>query len=147
MYVLDSDVFTAYYTRENPSPPLRYRIESTPYKDLWITAVNVEESTKGALKLIQKYSEARDGEGLTSAYDLLLKVQFALTKPQILPFDKAALQEYVKIPRGVEKIVKARDCRIASIAVARGYTVVTFNERDFTRIQAVIPVKFVNWAS
>lgn len=149
MYVLDSDVFTAYYTRENPSPPLKYRIESTPYEQLWITAINVEESTNGALKLIRQYNELKDENRarLILAYDLLLKVQLALSRPQVLPFDAAAYAEYVKIPREIEKIVKTRDCRIAAIAVSRGYTVVTINTQDYERIKRAIPVQVVNWAA
>jgi predicted nucleic acid-binding protein len=148
VYVLDSDVFSLYYVRENPTPPLKYRIESTPYEQIWITAINVEESTKGALKLIQEYNELKDENRikLTSAYDLLLKVRLALSKPQILDFDAKAYAEYEKIPRGLEKIVKTGDCRIAAIAVSRGYTVVTRNTRHYERIQQVIPVQFVNWA-
>lgn len=148
MYVLDSDVFSLYYVRENPSPPLKFRIESTPYRQLWITAINVEESTKGALKLIQRYNEEKGEKraGLTLAYDLLLKVKLALSKPQVLPFDDAAYAEYVKIPRGIEKTVKTRDCRIAAIAVSRDFTVITKNTQDFARIQQAIPVKFLDWS-
>jgi predicted nucleic acid-binding protein len=148
VYVLDSDVFSLYFVRENPSPPLKYRIESTPYEQLWITPINVEESIRGALKLIQQYNEAKDDSRarLTFAYDLLLKVKLALSKPQILPFDDKAYAEYAKIPRGLEKTVKTGDCRIAAIAVSRDYTVITKNIRDYARIQTAIPVKFLDWS-
>lgn len=148
MYVLDSDVFSLYYVRENPSPPLKFNIESTPYEHLWITAVNVEESMKGVCNLIQKYNAAKDKERakLASAYDLLLKVSLALSKPQMLPFDSAAYLEYAKIPRGIEKIVKTSDCRIAAIAVSLDYTVVTKNIKDFKRIRESITVKFIDWS-
>lgn len=149
MYILDSDVFSLYFVRENPSPPLRYRIESTPYEQLWITAINVEESMAGALKLIRKYNEARGEERakLPMAYDLLLKAKLALSRPQILPFDAAAYAEYLRIPREIERIVKTKDCRIAAIAVSRGYRVITKNTRDFERIRAAIPVDFDDWSA
>lgn len=150
MYVLDTCVFSPYYVRENPKPPLKEKIESTPYEELWITAITVEETIQGALRLIreidnQKLEKQRE---LPAAYDLLVKVTYALNKPQILPFDKAAFDVYKTIPEKVRK-GKTRDCRIAAITVSRGrpFTLVTHNEDDFRDIKrnALPQLDFVNW--
>ena len=148
MYVLDTCIFSLYFVRENPTPPLKEKILATPDTELWITSITVEEGLDGAFTLIRK----RDAlpihrqDSLVLAYDLLEKVFFALHRPQHLPFDAAAFAVYKTIPSTVRK-GRTRDCRIASVAVSMGYTVVTRNTEDFKEIKKALPsLQFVDWS-
>jgi tRNA(fMet)-specific endonuclease VapC len=148
VYVLDTCVFSPYFIRENSQPPLKERIESTPFEDIWITAITHEEAIQGAFKLINKYESLKieSQDKLIWAYDLLGQVVFALTKPQLLSFSDAAFAVYRGIPERVRK-GRTRDCRIASIAVSQDYTVVTHNIDDFSEIKskALPQLKYTRW--
>lgn len=148
MYVLDTCIFSLYFVRENPTPPLKEKILATPDNELCITSITVEEGLSGAFTLIRK----RDGlqihqqASLVDAYSLLNTVFFALHRPQHLPFDSAAFAVYKTIPTNVRK-GRTRDCRIASVAVSLGYTVVTRNTEDFEVIKKALPsLRFVDWS-
>lgn len=64
-----------------------------------------------------------------------------------LPFDLAAQRIYESIPKRVKDNAKIRDCRIASIQVALGadWTVITADQKDFQKIEKVIPVQWDDW--
>jgi predicted nucleic acid-binding protein len=64
---------------------------------------------------------------------------------QIKPFDEAALREFNNMSGAGH--VGVRDRRMAAIALANDFTVVTNNERDFDAIKVVRPeLRIENWA-
>src|SRR5689334_12632365 len=93
---------------------------------------------RGALDVVKR--EERIGK-LARGYDFLLRVSTDLTRYPILPFDKVAEEIYQAMPALVKRI-GARDCQIAAIAIALGFTVVSRNTRDFQRIPQL---KFEDW--
>ncbi len=72
---------------------------------------------------------SRDREGNAARTGLLLEPM------EILPFDSDAAQAHARIRRAVRKLpIGERDLVIASVAVARGLTLVTGNHRDLRRV-------------
>lgn len=102
----------------------------TPYGDIWVCIISVEEAIEGARKLIYKKRQ------VVAGYALLTRVFIHYSRFQILPFDEAALKAFEAFPKEAKLVSKA-DRQIAATAVARNYTVVTRNLRDFSRIPGV----------
>jgi predicted nucleic acid-binding protein len=119
---------------------------SDPRTNLRITIVTAEEMLAGRiLDLNRDPKKVPRLEPLHTRYRLLQETYDALMDYRPLPFDEAAQAIYESIPKNIRDNAKARDCRIAAIAVANNHTVITANTKDFARIQTAIPVKFVDW--
>jgi len=72
---------------------------------------------------------SRDRESNAARTGLLLEAM------EILPFDSDAAQAHARIRWAVRKLpIGERDLVIASVAVARGLTLVTGNHREFRRV-------------
>ena len=92
--------------------------------DLGITIVTVAELWCGAHKSARPAAARREMDGFLEPFE-------------VLPFDRAAAEAYARSRLALERggrPIGERDLLIASIALARGLTVVTHNVSEFGRV-------------
>ena len=131
MYLFDTDTVNNLMKR-SPSDRLLSRIRSISVEDQFTSSITLGELIYGA----RKKGSAR----------LLIEIQQLVTANlPVLAFDAEAARRYGELRAELEgqgaKIGEA-DMRIASIALARGLTVITGNVREFRRVPN-LPVQ--NW--
>jgi predicted nucleic acid-binding protein len=118
-----------------------------PRSNLRVTIITFEEMLGGRLlDLRRDPKKVPNLLPLHSRYQLLTETYERLANyyPP-LPFDEDAQAVYENIPHAVRTNTLKGDCKIASIAVQKDYTVITANTQDFVRIATAIPVKFEDW--
>lgn len=118
-----------------------------PRSNLRVTIITFQEMLGGRLlDLGRDPKKVPHLLPLHSRYQLLTETyeRLAYYYPP-LPFDEEAEAIYETIPHAVRTNTLSGDCKIASIAVVRDFTVITANIKDFTRIETAIPVKFEDW--
>ncbi len=127
MYCFDTDILSA-TIRRNPPLHLIRRLARVPPEEQSTTTINLGELLYGAAK--------RDSERLTR------QVRDVVTSATaILPFDAEAAEVYGPLRARLEREgrrLDEPDLRIASIALARGLTVVTGNVRHFERVPGLV---------
>ena len=133
MYLLDTDTVSLLLGHASAYPQLVTRTRAVPDDELFVSIITVEEVLRGALDLVRK-SHRTPKE--PDAYAFFLRQLQHLRTFQVLPFDAAAHARFLALPPEVRRR-GPQDCRIACIAVSRGFTVVTRNTRDFARIAGV----------
>lgn len=131
MYLFDTDTLSNLMKR-TPSSRLLSRIRSTPVPAQFTSSITLGELIYGA----QKKGSARL---LTQIHELIT------ANLPILPFNATAARQYGYLRaqmegRGIR--IGDADMRIAAIALAHGFTVITANLRDFQRVPN-LPVQ--NW--
>jgi tRNA(fMet)-specific endonuclease VapC len=92
--------------------------------DLGVTIVTLAELWFGAHKSARAAAARREIDGFLEPFE-------------VLPFDREAAEAYARSRRSLERIgrpIGERDLLIASIALARGLTVVTHNLSEFGRV-------------
>jgi tRNA(fMet)-specific endonuclease VapC len=123
VYCFDTDTLSAVIRRDPPLHLIR-RLAQIPAEEQATTTITLGELLYGAAR--------RGSEQLT------LKVREVIcTATAILPFDSDAAEIYGPLRARLEhegRRLDEPDLRIASIALARGLTVVTGNVRHFARI-------------
>lgn len=90
-------------------------------------------------------AELRFGAAKKGSPKLMAQLESVLGALEVLPFEVPADQRYGLIRAGLEKTgrpIGANDLLIASHALALGYTVVTDNEKEFSRIAGL---RHENW--
>ena len=133
MYCFDTDVLSAILRREPPLELVR-RLATVPAVEQFTTAITLGEFLYGASK--------RASNGLTDRVRDLLE-----SLVQILPFDEAAAETYGPLRARLEREgnpLAEPDLRIASIALANDLTLVSGNERHFSRVP---DLRLENWLS
>lgn len=118
---------------------------SVPREDIWLPVIVAEEQPKGRLAVIAKLNPAspQDGGKFPRAYDFLIKTIKDLAEFGILPYT----EEAERLFRGwlpAEKRAGTRDFKIAAIAIAHGFTVVTSNTSHFNLIPGV---RLADWTN
>lgn len=138
MYLLDTDTASLAIRKQ---PRVGARILQTPAPLIWLSSIAAEEMVSGALASINlaRFRPALDIE-TASRYFVTLLTQIA--KYQLLPYTNEAERLFRSWPASVKR-VGANDCRIAASAIVHGYTVVTYNGKDFSRIPGV---QFEDWS-
>lgn len=125
MYLLDTDILSNLMKR-SPSPILIAKLASVPVEQQFTSSITLGELVYGAHRL-----EAR-----TDALLERLEKTLVPNLP-ILPFDVAAAYQYGEVRAQLERQgtpIGEADLRIAAIALAHGFTVVTGNVRHFQRV-------------
>jgi tRNA(fMet)-specific endonuclease VapC len=128
VYILDSDTLDCYVHHQGRFPTLQQRILSTPFERLFISVITLEEAINGAMKF--------KGRDILRYYEILATVLPAYCRFNVLPYDRGARLIYDRFDRNTLKIGK-NDCKIGATAILRGFTVVTRNVIDFSRIPDV----------
>ncbi len=133
MYVLDNDTASLLFRGRNSV--LNQQALAVPPVQLWLPAVVVEEQFRGRLSVLTRLnpSRPRDSALIPVAYRDLVLTQDFLRQFQVLPYTQADENLYQSWSAAVKR-VGTRDCRIAAIALNRGFTVVTANLRHFQQV-------------
>jgi tRNA(fMet)-specific endonuclease VapC len=129
-FILDTDI-CIYIIKRKPTSVLK-RLESLQPGQLAMSAITFAELMNGAKK--SRYVEA-NLEKLNALGELI----------DILPFDKQAAVFYGDVRSRLEKrgdTIGGNDLLIAAHALSLGWTLVTNNEREFSRVEGL---KIVNW--
>ena len=131
MYLFDTDTLSN-LMKKAPSGNLVSRMRTLPVRQQFTSSITLGELIFGA----QKKGSSR----------LLAEIHWLVTSNlPILPFDADAATRYGEVRANLEKqgaTIGDADIRIASIALARGLTVVTRNLRHFQRVP---DLKVQNW--
>lgn len=133
MFLLDTDTVSNLLDHRRRSPSLEQRILAEPRDNLWVSVITVEESARGWLAMIHR---ARNTPAISQYYQLLESQLRDLLRFPIAQYDDAARQVFLAMPSAVRQR-QPQDCRIAAIALSRGFTVVTRNTAHFARIPGV----------
>jgi tRNA(fMet)-specific endonuclease VapC len=124
MYLLDTDILSNLMKRA-PASTLVARLARVPPEDQFTSSVTLGELLYGAHR-----------SSRTAA--LLERIEEALLPElPILPFDATAARRYGELRAALERrgtSIGDTDTRVASIALSRGLTVVTGNERHFRQV-------------
>lgn len=136
-FILDTDHISLY---QRGNSVVCKRVNSTPTIQLVVTIISFEEQVAGRFIQIQR---ARSLPELVSAYNLLQEALNYFTKQQVLPFNETAALYFQRLQQQRLR-VGTQDLRIAAIALANQYTVVTRNRRDFERVPG-LPVE--DWSA
>ena len=132
MYLLDTDILSNLMKRA-PAGTLVARLARVPPEDQFTSSVTFGELLYGA------HWSSRTAALLERIEETLLP------NLPILPFDAAAAWRYGELRAELERRgapIGDADTRVASIALSRGLTVVTGNERHF---QQVPGLEIENW--
>lgn len=128
MYLLDTDILSN-LVLPVPSTALLVRLASAPAGGQFTSSISYGELVFGARKI-----GARGERILRALLDTVLP------NIPILPFDRAAAESYGQIRAELERAgtpIGDAGTRIASIALARNFTVVTGNVRHFQRVPSL----------
>lgn len=137
-YLLDTNVVSN-LSKPRPSPALRSWLSDQLDEQLFIAAISVAEVRRGVLEM----PFGRKREVLEDWFSGPSGPK-ALFGERILPFDEAAAWEWARLMAEGKRTGRPRDALdmiIGSIAICRGFTVVTDNERDFDGIDIINPLR------
>ena len=130
-YLLDTDHLSL---QQRGIPQLLSRLKQIPPDEIAISVITVEEQFRGRLAQIRG---ARSVAELLPAY-LQLRQTLALLGPfNVVDFDAQAQQAFDQLKPYKLKI-GTQDIRIAAIALSRGLTLVTRNQRHFAQVANLI---------
>jgi tRNA(fMet)-specific endonuclease VapC len=133
MYLLDTDVLSNLMKR-TPVSTLVAKVARVPPEEQFTSSITLGELVYGAHRLRER----------TAA--LLERIEdTVLPNLPVLPFDASAARRYGGLRAELERrgtLVGDADMRIAAVALSRGLTVVTGNERHFRRIPGL---EVENW--
>ena len=125
-FLLDSNVCIAYLRGRNPL--VRQRLAATPSLSVCLCSVVKAELYYGCLRSEDPTANRARVETFTQPY-------------RCLPFDDAAAEHFATIRRHLESLgttIGAYDLQIAATALANGYTLVTHNTREFSRVRGLL---------
>lgn len=130
MYLLDTSIVSNFLDERRFYPQLTAKILNQPPESIFISIITVEEILQGALASVQK---TKRKPSVVVAYQYFEELFSALNRFQILDYTASAELIYQSLPAKVKRI-GTQDCRIAAIAKANKFTVVTVNVNDFVAI-------------
>lgn len=137
-YVLDTNIISN-ATRPVPSPHLIEWLGDQADQDLYVTSLTVAEIWRGILEL----SPGKKRRALESWF-LGPEGPQALFAGRVLSFDEKAALRWGKLiaeRKAAGRPRSALDMIVAAIAQANGCRIVTDNEKDFTGIDAINPLR------
>jgi tRNA(fMet)-specific endonuclease VapC len=129
MYLLDTNIVSD--VLRNPQNAAAVKIRQTPDEEIAVSIIVACELRFGARK--------RRSPALEEL------VEGFLSRANVLPFDTPAEHAYADIRAALERRgtpISANDMLIAAHALALDATLVTYNEREFSRIEGL---KVENW--
>ncbi len=132
MYMLDTNI-CVYLIRNNPLR-VRRHFEQLHPGDVFISSIVLAELMFGISKSLHQQENTR-------------ALEMFLLPLEVAPFDVSAAGAYGDIRSDLEKqgsIIGANDLLIAAHAISLDMTLVTNNEREFSRVPGL---RVENWAS
>jgi tRNA(fMet)-specific endonuclease VapC len=131
VFLLDTDHLGIIQDRVQPEcQRLLDRIGQFPATAFYVSIVSFHEQVVGWNSYLNR---ARTITGVVSAYRMFQDILVDFVAMQVLPFDDVAGSQFETLRRQRVRI-GTMDLRIASIALARGFTVLTRNLVDFERV-------------
>ncbi len=128
-YLLDTDVLSNLFKRV-PAAALIAKLAAVPTEQQATSSITIGELVYGASR-----------QGPRSAVLLARIEQIVLANLAVLPFDLDAARRYGSLRAELERAgtpLAEADLRIAAIALARGFTLVTGNVRHFGRVPGLL---------
>jgi tRNA(fMet)-specific endonuclease VapC len=137
MYLLDTNILTALHAGNSK---VITAIERLDDPQIAITIITKVELIQGRISFLLK---ATSGQDLLRAQNLLSQTESLLAELEIVPFDRAAIEQFdlLLTNKSLRKSGRA-DLLIASIVLANRATLVSRNLKDF---QNIPNLKLVNW--
>src|SRR6476660_316744 len=130
MTAFDTDILSDIWASRQP---YLSRAQAIPLSDQAMPLVVAEEVLRGRFNLIRQADAGRATCTLVEAYRRFEESLVAIRGSIILPYTDAA-HAFVLGWQSARIRVGSRDMRIAAIALSAGYTLVTRNARDYSRI-------------
>jgi tRNA(fMet)-specific endonuclease VapC len=127
-YILDTDCVTLFQYNH---PRISERARVIGNSKIFVTTVTLEEQLRGRLAGISR--SATKPERLEIAYQNLRKTLLYFCSVNLLDFDNAAYSCYQSLLQQRIRI-GTQDLRIAAIALANEFILVTRNHQDFSKV-------------
>ncbi len=119
---------------------LSNRLAQQAANDVVLSVISYHEQVRGCHAYL---NNARSSADLTRGYDRLWRVHADFTTMTVLQFDAAAAATFEGLL--TQKLrVGSMDLQIAAIALSRGLTVLTRNQRDFGKIPGLVTADWTN---
>ena len=129
MYLFDTDTYSN-FLRGNKF--IKRRLSQVPPGSVYLCVVTPEEMLRGRLDAINQ-ARTRQDSRLPIAYDFLMDLVRELNRASILRYDNDADQIFRAWPAALKR-AGSQDCRIAAVAQANSFIVVTSNTAHFAKI-------------
>jgi tRNA(fMet)-specific endonuclease VapC len=137
--ILDTDhVVVLKYEGSPQAEALSANMAASFERDFAITAVTIEEQMRGWLALIHR---SPDVHRRLPAYERLAELFDFFSRWNIVPFDKAAADEFVRLRKQKTRI-GTMDLKIAATALVQDALVLSANRRDFEQVPGL---RVENW--
>lgn len=131
MFLLDTDHLGILQDRVQPEfPRLLERIAQYPATAFYVSIISFHEQVVGWNAYLNR---ARTMPGVVSAYQMFQDILADFASMQVLPFDELAGSRFETL-RQQRIRIGTMDLRIASIALVRGFKVLTRNLVDFDKV-------------
>jgi tRNA(fMet)-specific endonuclease VapC len=128
--LLDTDHITVLQYKDQAAATLQRRLAALPRDAVRVCIVSFQEQARGWLAYLHR---ARKPEQILKGFsDLHDMLKFYSIHP-VMPFDEAAIDEFVSLQRPRIRIGTS-DLRIAAIARANGAKLLSRNLRDFRQV-------------
>jgi tRNA(fMet)-specific endonuclease VapC len=129
-YLLDTNMVRAILSGDSN---VAKRVLATPFEDIFLSVVAVEEMTRGRLAELNDARENKSRVSIETAYTWFLETLHLVHRFQILNYTDAAETAYRDFPASLKRIGR-QDCRIAAQALTEGFVVVTRNTVHFSQV-------------
>jgi tRNA(fMet)-specific endonuclease VapC len=134
MFILDTDHIGIIHGRVQPEyARLVARMAQHPSGHFFYSIISFHEHVLGWNIYL---SRARNTSAVVMAYAMFQGILGDFAEAQVLPFDQRAANLFDSL-RARKIRVGTMDLRIATIALAHGYTVLTRNLKDFRKVPGV----------
>jgi tRNA(fMet)-specific endonuclease VapC len=138
LYVLDTDHLTLLQRNHRA---VITRFTALPPEVIAATVVSAMEQVRGRLAQIHRAKTAPE------VVEAFARFQEALTfyrTVPVLPYDETAAAHFARLRQDLQRRPGTQDLRIAAIALSRGATLVTRNQRDF---QGIVGLQLEDWSA
>lgn len=136
MFLLDTDHLGILQDRVQPEfPRLLERIAQYPATAFYVSIISFHEQVVGWNAYLNR---ARTMPGVVSAYQMFQDILADFASMQVLPFDELAGSRFETL-RQQRIRIGTMDLRIASVALVRGFKLLTRNLVDFDKVPGLAP--------
>jgi tRNA(fMet)-specific endonuclease VapC len=131
MYLFDTDHLGILQHRTSPEcQNILQRMQGHADADFYVSVVSFHEQVVGWNAYLAR---ARDALGVMRAYERFQQILIDFATAQVVPFDQRAVDHFDHL-RGERLRLGTMDLRIASIALANRFTLLTRNFVDFEKV-------------
>jgi tRNA(fMet)-specific endonuclease VapC len=131
MFLFDTDHITFLQVQIQPEHGrMVHRMSLYRMTAFFWSIVSFDEQTLGAHALTKR---TQDPKSVLRGYGLFEVIRSSFAIQQVLPFDQAGQSRFVQW-QGLRSRVATKDLRIAAIALAHNLTVLTRNQKHFSKV-------------